>query len=242
MKISVVVPAFNEEKLLPRMLESLRDAVGAFAERGWESETIVCDNNSTDRTAAIAREHGARVVSEPINQIGRARNSGAAAATGDWLLFLDADSLPTRELLAEAADRVAAGDVIFVGACVALDGEVRPIARMFLNGWNTLSRTLRWMAGSFVLVETSAFREIGGFSLQLYAGEELDLSRRLKALAKRRGRKVAILRKHALKSSARRVTMYSQWEILRFFLRAVWRPRATPTSREACGMWYDGRR
>ncbi len=242
MKISIVVPAFNEEKLLPRMLASLGAARGAFTERGWDSEVIVCDNNSTDRTAAIAREHGAAVVFEPVNQIGRARNSGAAAATGDWILFLDADSVPTRDLLAEAAERVARGDVVFVGACVEMDGELRGVARLLLRGWNLLSRTFRWMAGSFVMVEMAAFREIGGFSGQLYAGEELDLSQRLKALARRRGRTVDILRRHSLRSSARRLTFSRRREILRFVLRAVIRPRATQSSREACAMWYDGRR
>lgn len=242
MKISIVLPAFNEEKLLPRTLTAVASARAAFDRRGWAAEVIVCDNNSTDRTAAIAAEHGAAVVFEPVNQIGRARNTGAAAATGDWILFLDADSVPTPELFNEAADLVARGDLLFIGACVRLDAPLRPVAKVLLESWNLLSRTCRWMAGSFVLVEASAFREVGGFSPALYAGEELDLSRRLKALAQKRGRRTAILRKHALTSSARRLTMYSNWEILRFVLRALRRPIATPLSREACAMWYDGRR
>lgn len=242
MKISIIIPAFNEAKLLPRTLAALDDARNAFTARGWASEVIVCDNNSTDGTGDLARARGARVVFEPHNQIARARNAGAAAADGDWLLFLDADSVPTRELLAEASDLVARGDTLFIGACVRLDGEVGLVAKAFLHGWNLLSRTLRWMAGSFVLVETAAFREVGGFSLQLYAGEELDLSRRLKQLARRRGRRVAILRRHALESSARRIRFTTHREMLRFLLRATWRPRATPMSREACAMWYDGRR
>lgn len=242
MKISVVLPAFNEEKLLPRTLEALQSARVAFTRRGWASEVIVCDNNSTDRTAALARQAGATVVFEPVNQIGRARNTGAAAATGDWILFLDADSVPTEGLLDEAAERVSRGDVLYLGACVRLDGDVGLVGGLFLRGWNLLSRTCRWMAGSFVMVEAAAFREVGGFSHALFAGEELDLSRRLKEVARRRGRRVGILRRHALTSSARRMTMYSHGEILRFVVKALWRPRATPQSREACGMWYDGRR
>ncbi len=81
MRISVVVPAFNEERLLGATLEAIRTAARAFDDRGgWE--LIVCDNNSTDRTAGIARAAGARVVFEPHNQISRARNRGAAAASG----------------------------------------------------------------------------------------------------------------------------------------------------------------
>ena len=90
----MVVPAFNEERLLGASLAQMKSAAGAFAGRGWDFELIVCDNNSTDRTAEIARAAGATVVFEPVNQIARARNRGAAAATGDWLVFVDADSHP----------------------------------------------------------------------------------------------------------------------------------------------------
>ena len=87
-KISIVVPAFNEERLLGGSLAQIKSAAGAFTQRGWDFELIVCDNNSTDRTAEIARAAGATVVFEPVNQIARARNSGAAAApaTG-WFLW-----------------------------------------------------------------------------------------------------------------------------------------------------------
>ena len=98
MKVSIVVPAFNEEALLAGSLAAVRKAMRAFD----HAELIVCDNNSTDRTAEIARAAGAKVVFEPVNQIARARNTSVAAASGDWLLFVDADSYPTVELLEEA--------------------------------------------------------------------------------------------------------------------------------------------
>ena len=103
MKISVIVPAFNEERLLQGTLRSIRAAMAAFDRRGWMSELIVCDNNSTDRTAEIARAEGATVVFEPFNQIARARNAGAAHASGDWLVFVDADSQPSLRLFADVA-------------------------------------------------------------------------------------------------------------------------------------------
>jgi glycosyltransferase involved in cell wall biosynthesis len=83
MKISIIIPAFNEEKLLGETLAHIKLAADIFTGIGWEIELIVCDNNSTDRTADIARAAGANVVFEPVNQISRARNSGAAAAVGD---------------------------------------------------------------------------------------------------------------------------------------------------------------
>jgi len=82
LKISIIVPAFNEERLLGESLAQIKSAANAFAQRGWDFELIVCDNNSTDRTAEIARAAGATVVFEPVNQIARSRNSGAGGFTG----------------------------------------------------------------------------------------------------------------------------------------------------------------
>ena len=124
MKISIVIPAFNEERLLGESLAQIKSAAGAFTKIGWEVELIVCDNNSTDRTAEIARAAGAMVVFEPINQIARARNSGAAAATGDWLVFVDADSHPSAELLADVAEQIISGQCLAGGATIRLDEKL----------------------------------------------------------------------------------------------------------------------
>ena len=104
-KISIVIPAFNEEKLIGATLRSVQAAGAAFGGLGWTMEIVVCDNNSTDGTAELARAAGARVVFEAVNQIARARNAGAVAG-GDWLVFVDADSRPTRELFADVAGEI----------------------------------------------------------------------------------------------------------------------------------------
>ncbi|NBX35408.1 glycosyltransferase, partial [bacterium] len=148
MRISVVIPAFNEEKLLPATLAAVRAAAGAFAARGWEWECVVCDNNSTDRTAALARAAGATVVFEPVNQIGRARDAGARIATGEWLVFIDADSTPSRELFADIAERVAGGRHLGGGSTVELEPGTPRYARFFCGGWNLWSRLAGWAAGS----------------------------------------------------------------------------------------------
>ena len=241
MKISIVVPAFNEERLLPESLHSIRTSSSAFAEAGWSMELIVCDNNSTDRTAAIAAAAGAIVVFEPINQISRARNSGAARATGDWLLFVDADSFPTRELF---ADVVAA---ISSGACMAGGSTVRTNLKgaaydAGIGWWNFVSRTLKWAAGSFIFCETAIFREVGGFSEALYAAEEINLFRRLKRLARRRHRSIVILHRHPLLTSARKAHLYTPRELLRFWSRTLASGGRTFRSRDGAFPWYDGRR
>jgi glycosyltransferase involved in cell wall biosynthesis len=173
MKISVIVPAFNEEKLVAATLRSIQEAAGSFTARGWETEIIVCDNNSTDGTAAVARAAGARVVFEPVNQIARARNTGAAAAGGDWLVFVDADSRPTAELFADVAGQVCSG-VCLAGGCTVVLDEWHFGSALGTGLWNTVSRVMKWAAGSFIYCEAAAFRKVGGFNLELFASEEID--------------------------------------------------------------------
>jgi glycosyltransferase involved in cell wall biosynthesis len=240
-RISVVVPAFNEERLLPQSLAAISTASSAFAAAGWTTELIVCDNNSTDRTAELAVAAGAIVVFEPINQIGRARNSGAARATGDWLLFVDADSFPTRELFADVVTVISSGTCVAGGSTVRVDLEGIAYATG-IGWWNALSRTFKWAAGSFIFCETAAFREIGGFTDRLYAAEEIDLFRRLKRLARRRRRSIVILHRHPLLTSARKAHLYTIPEMLRFWGRTLLSGGRTFRNREGAFPWYDGRR
>jgi len=240
-KVSIVIPAFNEERLLGQTLQHVKTALTAFVSLGWVVEVIVCDNNSTDRTAEIARAAGATVVFEPVNQIARARNRGALAATGDWLLFVDADSQPSAELLAEVAQQILSGRCLAGGCTIRYDGY-HPMANFGAGLWNRLSRSRRLLAGSFIFCEAAAFRKVGGFSNELFAGEELDLSKRLGQLARETGREIVILHRHPLLTSARKMRLYSTWELLRFVLLAGLNQKRVLRSREACHSWYDGRR
>ena len=237
----MVIPAFNEEKLIVASLESIRRAMAAFSEAGWESELIVCDNNSTDRTAEIAQAAGAQVVFEPVNQIGRARNRGAAAATGDWLMFVDADSHPSRELFADVVTAVKTGKYLYGGSTIKMEGT-RPIVYILNAVWNWIIRLKKYAAGSFIICETAAFRKVGGFDPGLFAGEELRLSQQLKAVARASGKRGVILRRHPLVTSARKLHLYSLSEYLRFLGRTVFGGGRTLKSREECHLWYDGRR
>jgi glycosyltransferase involved in cell wall biosynthesis len=241
LKISVIIPAFNEERLITESLGAVRMAMRAFVDRGWDTELIVCDNNSTDHTAELARAAGAKVVFEPVNQIARARNSGAAAASGDWLVFIDADSYPSAELLADVAEQIAAGRCLAGGSTVRLQGHY-PVGGMITRLWNSVSRAGKLLAGSFIFCEAAAFRAVGGFNQGLYVAEEIDLSRCLKRLARQRKRRIVILHRHPLLTSARKVHLYTPAEHLRFFLRAVLSHKRVLSSREECHTWYDGRR
>jgi glycosyltransferase involved in cell wall biosynthesis len=222
-------------------LSAINAACAAFARRGWRFELVVCDNNSTDRTAEIARAAGARVTFEPINQISRARNSGAAAACGDWLIFVDADSFPSENLFARAAEEICSGKCAGGGCLVQLD-EDTSAGRFVVGLWNLLSRVMKWPAGSFICCEANLFHQVGGFSTKLYASEELDFARRLKKAARASCRRLVIITDERLVTSARKMRLYSRREHFRFFFKALLRPRMVTARREECLLWYDGRR
>ena len=241
MRISVVIPAFNEERLLGESLRQVNAAMTVFARRNWQTELIVCDNNSTDRTAEVARAAGATVIFEPVNQIGRARNRGAEAATGDWLIFIDADSHPSADLFDDVAAQIATGHCLAGGCTIRLE-EGYPAGNVITQLWNGVSRMTHWVAGSFIFCETAAFRKLGGFNIQLFASEEIELSKRLKKLARSERKKIVILHRHPITTSARKLRLYTPREHFKFMARTILAGGKTLNSREACHTWYDGRR
>jgi glycosyltransferase involved in cell wall biosynthesis len=241
MRISVIVPAYNEAGLIVETLQRIQAAMTAFARLGWETELIVCDNNSTDVTGELARAAGARVVFESVNQIARARNTGAAAASGDWLVFVDADTHPGAELFAAVAEQIQSGRCLAGGCTVRMAGR-HPLTGALVGFWNCVSRVCHWLAGSFIFCEADAFRRIGGFSQELFASEEIDLSKRLKKLARQTGRKIVILHRHPILTSERKMHLYTLREHLRFIARTIFGGGRTLADRDACHTWYDGRR
>lgn len=241
MKISIVIPAFNEERLISGTLAQITQGTAVFRAHGWETELIVCDNNSKDKTAELARAAGATVVFEPVNQIARARNRGAQEATGDWIIFIDADSKPGRELFGDVVECIESGKYIAGGSVVRLEGD-HPLANMVAGSWNLVSRAFRLLAGSFIFCETKVFRAVGGFSNDLFVAEELELSKRLKEHARTVGKQLIILHEHPLITSSRKVELYTVRQHLFFMAKAFLLPGRTMRDRSACFIWYDGKR
>jgi glycosyltransferase involved in cell wall biosynthesis len=240
-KISIIVPAFNEEKVLGETLAQIKLARGAFSQIGWESELIVCDNNSTDRTAEIARATGATVVFEPINQISRARNAGAAAATGDWLVFVDADSRPSSELFADMAKEIQPGTCLAGGATICWDHE-NFITALMMPILNVGFRWRRFLHGPFMFIESATFRKLGGFSVETFAGEDWELGQRLQKLAKEAGKRFVVLHRHPILTSARRLKEHSPLVSFKMLYYILFVPRRIKVSRETARRWYHGRR
>lgn len=241
MKISIIVPAFNEEKVLGETLAQIKLASGAFSQIGWESELIVCDNNSHDRTAEIARAVGATVVFEPVNQISRARNAGAAAATGNWLVFVDADSHPSTELFADMAKEIQSGNCIAGGATICWDRE-NFLTALMMPILNVGFRWRRFLHEPFMFVESATFRKLGGFSVDTFSAEDWELGQRLQKLAKETGKRFVILHQHPILTSARRLKEHSPLVSFKMLYYILFVPRHIKISRERARRWYKERR
>ena len=241
MHLSIVIPAFNEARLIERSLQSVAVSIAANQTSGFTSEIIVVDNNSTDNTAELARQAGARVVFEPINQIGRARNAGAAHATGDWLLFLDADSLLIPGLLTDILQMIESGKYVGCGSTLHMDG-LPWWANWTLRLWTGTSILFRWAAGALVVCRRDAFQDVGGFDQDLYALDEIRLSKQLKRWGRQRGLRFTILTRHPLETSSRKMSLYSGREIAGQIFRVLLLPRRTLRDKKQLSVWYDGRR
>jgi len=238
MNYSIIVPAWNEEALLGDTLAALREAMRDVDDGGRHSgELIVVDNNSTDATADVARTAGARVVFEPVNQIARARNAGAAQASGEALVFIDADTTIESALLASVLERLGSGQVVGGGATIAADREVSGAAAAGLAFWNRISRLASYAAGCCVWCRRDAFESVGGFSTRVYAGEEIYLSRALKRWGRANGMRFEILGAPPVRTSTRKLDWYGPLGMARQ-AAMVFIPGAL-SSKRLMKTWYD---
>jgi glycosyltransferase involved in cell wall biosynthesis len=231
-RVSVVIPARNEERMLPLALESVRQAVAASSAT---AEIIVANDASTDRTAEIAHASGARVVDVELHNIGAVRNAGAAAATGEVLVFLDADTQLPAEVLAAALREIDAG-AVGGGAGLAFDNITwgqRRLARLFTWYWQ---RWHGWAAGCFMFCRRADFEAMGGFDEQYFAAEERYFTEALRE----RGRFVVL--REAVLTSGRKLRIYSTGKLVGTALRALLMDRDQLKRREGLDILYDAPR
>jgi glycosyltransferase involved in cell wall biosynthesis len=230
--ISFIIPAFNEELLLPRTLSAL----SAAAESAGEPyEIIVVDDGSTDRTAAVAEEHGARLVRVVHRQIAATRNSGARDAKGHAFVFVDADTVVNGAVVRAAVEALRSGAV--GGGCeLRFDGRLPIWARLMVSSFQPLYRVGRLASGSFLFCTRQAFEAVGGFDETLFAAEEAAMSRALH----RQGRFVVV--RETVLTSGRKLRSYSAWEIFRLLSRLAFLGRKAVRDRQGLEIWYGARR
>ena len=230
--ISFVVPAYNEELLLGATLRGLHAAAQTLGE---SYEIIVVDDASTDRTVAVAEEHGARVVQVACRQIAGARNAGGRAAQGDFLIFVDADTRVNPPVVRAAIEAMRNGAV--GGGCnFEFDGRVPLWARLLIFPSRWLYWVARLASGAFLFCTRQAFDAAGGFNAELYAAEEAAMSRALR----RQGRFVVL--RESVVTSGRKLRAYSAGEILGLLSRLALTGGQGVRKREGLDIWYGARR
>lgn len=235
--ISVIIPAFNEEFYLPDTLHAVENSAVLLRSRhGVNCEAIVVDNGSVDATAQVARSLGARVIAEPEHNVARVRNCGAAAAQGEVLVFLDADTHIPEELLA-CIHWVSA-----VPGCVggAVDTEWRPMKRSiraYLWAWRIIGKMAGMAQGATQFCLRDAFTSLGGYDESLFMGEDVDFYWRLRRHARHVGGQVRFIHELKVVPSCRRYDHWAVWRTL------IWtNPLVIAPLRRARFMWrswYD---
>jgi len=179
--VSVVIPAFNEEKFLPATLRSL------VRQDYQDFEIIVVDNNSSDRTAAVAKSWGAKVAFEEKRGVGAARERGFREAQGEIIVTTDADAiLPSHWLSRIVQEFKDQPDLAAFGGLYTLSSGPM-VARLAVRyGLYWVWLLDRCFSGSWALpgvnlaVRRKAFAAAGGFNPELILGEDADLAQRIK--------------------------------------------------------------
>jgi len=231
--ISLVIPAYNEERYLGRLLDSVEEARRGYA---GEVEVIVVDNGSTDRTREVARRYQVRLASEENHCIASVRNRGAKMARGNLIAFSDADNLVDARMFGELSRVMSSGQ--YVGGLVRIKFE-----RMSLGLAVTLaaSNSLPWVvgvAGGFVFCTREAFQGVGGFDEEYYVREDADFLASLRYYAKQLGKGLAFIRSTYVVTSVRKFDKHGDWILIR---KVCFEPRLWGKQRHpqfAKELWY----
>ena len=182
-RISVVVPALDAATTLGECLRAL-------AEQSYPTELretiVVVDARTSDATASIARQSGARVLLHSREGAASARNAGVAIATGKWIAFTDADCVPTRRWLEELLNTCEASQGLGAAGPTSGLSSVTPAARFVdLTGGLDAERhlahdTYPWAPTCNVMYRREALVSVGGFDERFESYEGCDLHTRLR--------------------------------------------------------------
>ena len=176
--ISVLIPAYNEESFISKCLESVKSQSYPVD----RYEIIVMDNGSTDRTKEIAESMGVRVLNAEGLSIGGVRNLGAEVAEGEIFAYIDADCIAQPNWLFNGSEFLSGvSNVAAVGGRCFLPNNSTWVQRAW--GWKEVHAGTQSVdilsTGSF-FVKRDAFFRVGGFNPRLVAGEDTEISRKLK--------------------------------------------------------------
>jgi GT2 family glycosyltransferase len=176
--ISVVIPAFNEERYLALTLASVRRYMGD----AYPYEVVVVDNGSTDRTVQIAQQSGARVEAVPTGTVSALRNRGTRLAQGEIVFYLDADVELTEEWSRHWPATVQAlreDPSVLAGSWYGIAEPGTWIERHWFGP--LVEGEITHLCGGHMILRHELFDRIGGFDEALATGEDYDFCMRAKA-------------------------------------------------------------
>jgi len=230
---SIIIPAHNEQSLLPGCLDSIAAAAQCF--RG-QVEVIVVLNRCTDGTERIAASRGATIVREEARNLARIRNAGASVARGEWLLTIDADSRMSPNMLAEAAVQLGNDGVVGGGTSVRPQRKSPGIAVTF--GFLEAAMALTGLSAGAFWCRRVDFDAIGGFDERLHYAEDADFARRLRAHGRKTGRRYLRLPGTWIETSCRKFDRFGDWHVFTMMLRHPLRMRRALLGRDS---WFTDR-
>jgi glycosyltransferase involved in cell wall biosynthesis len=239
--ISLVIPAYNEAALLPRLLDTIDAARDRFAGGRDQIEVIVADNGSTDDTAAIARARGCVVAPVSKRMIAAARNGGAVVATAPILCFVDADMQihpETFNAIARAMD-----DPRFVGGATGVTMERWSIGIALTFAAILPLVWLTNMDTGVVFMRRADFMQAGGYPEGRHYAEDVAFLWKLIRLGRSRGQRMTRLRAFKSIASTRKFDKYGDWHyfwLMPMLTLGTVRPKfsGSPKARD---YWYNDR-
>lgn len=211
MKLSVIIPARNEEAFIGACLQSIRTASESFP---GQVEIVVAINRCTDRTEEIALDHGAIIVRNDAKNLAMIRNTAARAATGDILVTIDADSAMSPNMLSEIYRYLSSGK--YIGGGVKIEPERWSVGIVVTGLFVIVPLLLKdWVSAGLFWCFKEDFDSIGGFNEELVSLEDMDFASRLKAYGKSRGKRFKTIWRAHIVTSCRKFDMFGDWYLLR---------------------------
>jgi glycosyltransferase involved in cell wall biosynthesis len=177
--VSVIIPAYNEERFIAQCLDALLPQVRELAAAGESCEVLVVDNGSTDGTREICESRGVAVLQAPKLRVGAVRNAGVAAARGALLAFLDADCVPRRDWL-RAVLRSQDEGACLTGSTYALPATTHWIEAAWFATEAPGRREATHINAGNLVIPADVFRAVGGFDATLASGEDFELAQRVR--------------------------------------------------------------